>query len=472
MCTSLGILALCTVCLYTELLLTSCTVVVHVLVYTYVLSGVVVCSGGYDTFSHFHVNTISFRNLTNPGDMVSRHLFWAGALSAFLLSLSSVCLVTAEDLNAEFANVEAVRNTLSDGQAAGGSAPAITSPVRKSQFGLNGDISETGSYHYEMFFGALLLVYLLLHLYGRSVNKRIMDSWLARYDSYFSGQFEASGDPDTAHAPTNMRQRFFQESGNEFTYYATGRDHLASMHFKFNLRHRQDLIMHLYDTVLFPVDDKVTVEIVLADDRKCDPALFAVLAKSKVVSFRDQHSSLKEFMVATQHPALGGGLVLLSENAECAKELLPDKVLEAIVASEEYFESLFVTDLNSTAPQGYTATRQNVLFCTFKLPSDPSLVVPLFEMLLPLVDHISNVKLSLIAKGRVDKNRRLVKEQLDKLELEKAKASVEQKKQEKLEKEKLLYDTLSPQERAKLDDKEEKRKKKDEDKKRFKKKSV
>lgn len=343
---------------------------------------------------------------------------------------------------------------------------------KRSSFGLNGDISGTGSYVFEMICGVLLLAYLIVHIVGRAANRKIIDSWLNRYDAYFSEQFAAAGAPDTAHAPADLREKVFQESANEYVYYATGRQNVSSVHFKFNLRHRQDVMMYLWDTVLYPVEDKVTIEMVFANDRKCDPALFAILPKAFVVPFREEHANLREIMVATQHASLGGGVVLLAENAEAATELIPEGVLAAILTHEEYFESLFVTDLNNTAPQGYTDIQQHICFCTLRIPSDPASIAPLFEMLMTLADHLATVKLSMIAKGKVDKNRRTIKDQLEKIESEKAKEALEQKKQEKAEKEKLLYDTLTPQEKARRDEKEEKKRKKDEEKKRFKKKSV
>lgn len=378
---------------------------------------------------------------------------------------SGMGALASEDAADEFADVQAAPSA--DELAAG---DASTLGSAKSKFGLNGDISETGSYVVEMLLGVLVVVYVLVHVAGRAANKRVIDNWLAHYDALFGSQFAATGAPDTALSPVHAGERTFQESASEYTYYATGRENISSMHVKFSLRHRHDLLMWFIDTVLFPVEDKVTVEIVFPEDRKCDPALFAVLNKTRVVPFRDEHSSLKEIMVATPHPALCGSLVLLAENSEGAKELLPDAVLEALAAHENCFESLFVTDQNGAAPLGYSEPRRFVATCTLKLPSDSKSVSPVFDALLALCDHLATVKLSMAAKNRVDKNRRLIKEQLDKLELEKAKEALEQKKQDKQEKEKLMYDTLTPQEKARRDEKEEKKRKKDEEKKKFKKK--
>ena len=398
--------------------------------------------------------------------MVKLSAVYGVYLIAVLFSLCVVFGAIVEEN--EFDGVKSVRSSDATVETSNDETVTVSDTIRpKSGFRLNGDISGLGTYMFEMLLCGLVVCYLVCHVIGRAANRNIIQNWLSQCDTLLQKEFAATGAPDTAHSSA-AKDRYFQESAREYTYYASGRQNISSIYLKFNLKHRHDLLMWMVDTILYPVEDQLTIEMVLPSDRKCDPALIAFLKKSKVVSFREEHSSFKDIITATQLSGLQEGVVVLAESAETAKELIPESVIEIINENMEYFQSLYVTDVNSTVPQGYTEIYPNIVYCTVKLPKNSKDTVSFINMLLKLADHLANVKLSMVAKGRVDKNRRLMKEQIEKLQLEKAKEALEQKKLEKTEKEKMLYETLSPQEKARIDEKEEKKKKKAEDKKKFK----
>lgn len=310
---------------------------------------------------------------------------------------------------------------------------------------------------------AVLAVHVLLHFIGAATNTRIMDRFVSHFDAFFDAQFEAHGPPATAAKGLKVKgQRVHKESPSEFWYYATGRANINSFLCKFQLVHRQDLIMRWLDYMIYPTVDKVVMEVVLPEDTKGDAALFVLCRKFKVAVLREEHDSGKELLSSVSLPSLPESLVLMAESGEGAREILPAFAVETLAKHAALVESIVCTDLNTAEMTGYQYVPHRVLTCVFKLPSDMSHLQDLMEMIVRLTDHLGSLKLSTIAKGRVDKNRRLVQERLEKKAAEAAKEAQMAKKDEKREKDKQMYESMTPAEKAKWDEKEDKRKKKEE----------
>lgn len=310
---------------------------------------------------------------------------------------------------------------------------------------------------------AVLAAHVILHFIGAATNSKLMDRFVAHFDAFFDAQFEAHGPPASAAKGLKVKgQRIHKESPSEFWYYASGRANINSLLCKFQLVHRQDLLMRWVDYMIYPTVDKVVVEVVLPEDTKGDAALFVLCRKFKVAALREELPDAKEMLSSFFLPSLPESIVLMAESAEGAREILPPFVIETIATHAALVESIVCTDLNTSEVTGYQHPPHRVLRCVFKLPSNMAHLQDMIEMVVKLADHLGSLKLSTIAKGKVDKNRRLIQEKLEKKAQELAKEAQLAKKDEKKEKEKKLYESLTPAEKAKWDEKEEKRKKKEE----------
>ena len=136
----------------------------------------------------------------------------------------------------------------------------------------------------------------------------------------------------------------------------------------------------------------------------------------------------------------------------------------------DFVEFIGVTDFNVTPFDGLAVIPKKVLTCTFRLPSPGSMdkVVPLTELCLRLVDTLYSFRLSLGSKNKVDRNRKVVSDRIDKVlmdrRLQEEREENEKKRIEKEMKDKEIYDKLPTALKLKKDLKEEKKKKKEENK--------
>jgi hypothetical protein len=124
-----------------------------------------------------------------------------------------------------------------------------------------------------MGFAAVVVVYTIFYLVGRSQNERIVRSWAVAMQSEFMDQFASVGAENSL---------LIKESQHSFRMPASGRVNCQGLQVNLKLKKRQDIVTFFYN-LWYPTEDIMEVTVVM--EPTMEPIMFAIVANSEKNSF-------------------------------------------------------------------------------------------------------------------------------------------------------------------------------------------
>mmetsp|Transcript_12122 Transcript_12122/g.34110 ORF Transcript_12122/g.34110 Transcript_12122/m.34110 type:complete len:451 (+) Transcript_12122:188-1540(+) len=253
-----------------------------------------------------------------------------------------------------------------------------------------------------------------------------------------------------------------KEGHSTFKFYASGRRFCRGMLATLELRSRQDLLSYLLYLIM-PKDDTLDVEVFM-NDSTMPPIVFAIgdpLAVKKLQKERaDLSTYTKLVYLRDRMPKLAADrFACYAESREVAGDIiataLDDLVVEDVWATAgKYVESIIVS---SEATGG---TQRKVIRAVFKIPSSDKLaeMEAAISAIPSLIDAVGSYKMSADQKKRAeDRRRKVVEESFNTKEKRNERQEIiDKKRAEKAAAEKERLSRLTPEARAKAQEKQEK----------------
>ena len=331
----------------------------------------------------------------------------------------------------------------------------------------------------EMVMGSLAAAYLLWFAVGAVANTRLARRWLRNSRAFLDEQFAQLGDPYRGIADLE------RDSFNQFYLQATGRVNCIGARFSLDvcytrffpssfflpllflsrfrvgkqtqMKHRQDLMTSITGLFLGR-EDRLTLDAVMPSGAPLVLAMMKNREKKRMTDeFRDlAASSVTEASVER----LGAVHVSVLTDNTCALEALMEDtqhaaLVDTIVRHADLFVSLHVSDRSTIY-----ATHKNVLRAVLRLPrsdADQARLVELMAAVMALVDTVSTMKMSKGAQARATAVRQAEKRERERRAAEEKKEAADRAKEERREKE---YRAMTPEQRAKADEKARRRQEK------------
>ncbi|VUZ44439.1 unnamed protein product, partial [Hymenolepis diminuta] len=201
-------------------------------------------------------------------------------------------------------------------------------------------------YTIEMILLAIIFVYLVNYLHGRSVNFRIANAWYETHRDILAANFALVGDnpsilsvdednqesPDsTDESKSESSLGLLRDSDSQYTLWCSGRVACQGMLIQIRLAPRQDLCLGLMHYLARPKtgplsvsSDRLMIKIVL-DDGELDSWVFAVGVKKSLSVMVKDHFDLATFPLdrkGVKYAGLPEGMVVLSEIPEVTSAIL------------------------------------------------------------------------------------------------------------------------------------------------------
>jgi len=277
------------------------------------------------------------------------------------------------------------------------------------------------SYYLEAFYIVLTLGYAANYYFGSKRNDQLAKQWGSNLYTELKSNFTKLGEGDKAHTVV-------REDANNYRCKATGRSNCFGLQAILNLRKREDAMTLLFD-ILTPTQDTVTIDI-LMNDELTEPFVFAITPKREEKKFRRNHEDVKKF--AEKTTPIAKSFVALTEVDEITNELFTQEMVSVLSQHEKDILSIHISD-QGIATDSY---KKSVRF-VFRLDANqPEKLQNLYKFALRFIDVLASFRLSKNGKQKVVKNR--VKQQEEELKLTAAERqeAAQQRKYEKIQKQK------------------------------------
>nr|CDS30926.1 coiled coil domain containing protein 47 [Hymenolepis microstoma] len=347
-------------------------------------------------------------------------------------------------------------------------------------------------YTIEMILLAVILIYLVNYLHGRSVNSRIANLWYETHRDILTANFALVGDNPNVVSVVEDNQEsdsmnesksdsslgLLRDSDSQYTLWCSGRVACQGMLIQIRLAPRQDLCLGLMHYLARPKtgplsvsSDRLMIKVVL-DDGELDSWVFTVGVKKSLSVMVKDHFDLATYpqdRKGFKYAGLPEGMIVLSEIPEVTSAILNPTVLKIFNDHPNIIEYIYISDQYCGAKPSAEELKppkpnevQKVLICSFILKEDEiENMKPLFNFVFYLLEKVRKVRLLKDAKARADKARSKV--------YENAMKSVHQQRQEAAQnrrdeqrravKERIMAEE-DPEKARRLEEKEQKKEKK------------
>ncbi|XP_065191431.1 PAT complex subunit CCDC47-like [Sycon ciliatum] len=323
----------------------------------------------------------------------------------------------------------------------------------------------------EMIMLVAVLAYGGNFLLGKSKNASIAYAWFEAHQEVLTNNFSVVGDDGEGTAPS--RNIVIREAENVFLVHCTGRANCDSLLVELQLLKRQDLVQLLSQTIR-PKSDAVQITVSLSAE-DMDPFVFAVAPKRNISRLMKEHRDLgllsPEKRRCDQY-GVPATFTVVSETTEVLPTILTTSFVATLKKYEElidyiHFSDQFVPNVDQDeaskddkAAQAAAAealkSAQRVLIFRFNLPAHLRFttrkqldkLVPLMRMVLHSIDRVKKCRLSREAKEHAVKNRSKMSEEVSKLTHQQRQERAQERREDKLRKEKERYMTMEDPEKA------------------------
>ncbi|QBZ59552.1 hypothetical protein PoMZ_04513 [Pyricularia oryzae] len=285
---------------------------------------------------------------------------------------------------------------------------------------------------------ACIIVVLVLHLIGASMNRTKARKWMRAHAKPLASEFSLVG---YAGVPANVGDKEGDElmaalqtlnesrgekllreaSLFEFATYATGRQNVAFMDVKMTLLKRfnplitfpEMILSFLIDSIptpedtveatIYPFDGKENLVVpavpgsteLRAKDNKStyDNFVWALVNKDRMKELREDRYDVS-ITFTKDHPKLPAWLSVMTESAEITDALLTPQLIEAAKQAGDLLDYIIVSDQPVEKPTtvAQTTPRKRIIL-KYRLPgnNDYTNLLPLFQYFVRLPDHLVQV---------------------------------------------------------------------------------
>jgi len=299
---------------------------------------------------------------------------------------------------------------------------------------------------------SIISTYLVWFAAGIIINTKKAHRWLKNMRGFLDEQFAEIGDP--SRQITDLER----ESFHQFYLQATGRVNVIGARFFIDMKHRQDMVTSVTG-LFFGKRDLVSLDIMLQSQM---PIVFAMMKNSEKKKMTEDYKDLASSSVtAVPVSRLNAVKVtVLTDNPPVVDMLVDDhpehgKLLSVIESNADLFVSLHVTDRSNVYQ-----TQKNVIRVVLRLPTsdaDHARLVDLLEAVMAFTDNVATLKMGKGAQNRASAVRQAEKREKERRAMEEKREAAEKAKEEKREKE---YKAMTPEQRAKADEKARRRQEK------------
>lgn len=328
--------------------------------------------------------------------------------------------------------------TISASGAGQYAVPTSTSTVVYTRWYRVWERASPRDFYQEAFIIPFLVLVCILHLWGRTTNRRKARSWMKAHAPKLEQEFAVLGflgkrtpsfddiqsqglakamESDDFKLPQTLLK---EKTASEFLTYATGRQNTAFVDFKIFLYKRYNpmtlLVEYLFsfffesarpptermeasaymfdgkEKELVPRLGKETTEIKTTQSTY-DPFVFAIVNKDLMRNVREERYDLS-ITSTKDHAKLPVWLTTMSEAAEVTEHMITPELVKALEAAGEDFEFLIITDqpLDKPTKLEETVPKKRITL-SIKLPSSSSpdaysTTLPIFSYYLRLPDFL------------------------------------------------------------------------------------
>uniref|UniRef100_A0A915Q4V0 PAT complex subunit CCDC47 n=1 Tax=Setaria digitata TaxID=48799 RepID=A0A915Q4V0_9BILA len=323
--------------------------------------------------------------------------------------------------------------------------------------------SNWASYQVEALVLAVLAVYMLNYIFGRSKNRSIANKWFMDVTPLLEEQFTLVGDDGTSE---DFREgHMHKETDSTYTIWCSGRVGCQGMLITLKLLKRQDLI-HVIMNLIRPKQDKVIIRIDV-DNNEMDSFVFAIGQRKSVTKIAKEKMDLSLFTVerkGVDRLGLPSSIVVYAEMFEAVNAIIDPAVLSVFRKYESAIDYFHFSDQYSgyKPSDGESFTRlpetSRVLFFAFKMSDDMTEIDALMRMVFHCFEKIRRYRLSREGKLKADKKRQSVQDAFLKTTHQARQEAAQARREEKTrERKQRLLEEEDPEKQRRLEKLEQKR---------------
>ncbi|KAI9197408.1 uncharacterized protein BJ171DRAFT_520205 [Polychytrium aggregatum] len=326
---------------------------------------------------------------------------------------------------------------------------------------------------------ALIVVYLAFHYYGKSYNRKLATAWFKATLPVWEKNFAQVGSGNGA--------RLQYDGPSDYVLYATGRVHCRSIYGKVELKPRHDVLATALRFIMNRTGqteqlyDNVTINVRLNTEESSN-FIFTILEKSFADENLKQRWDLdtiptkvknlvgfpKEYVLLTDAPEFA---TLVWSDPQFQQAIYAglglDKSGKGTALKRPWLERIVLTDMPHQKPENKEELQQapKTLSFTFRIPTDIETNAEaqesarvLSQMAMDFVDYLGQFgKLSQETQARLVKIRENAEYQVLKIEEEKRKQQLRDKKYAEKKARSDAIVNLPPEEQRKFEEKERKK---------------
>ncbi|KAL4003548.1 hypothetical protein ACH3XW_8075 [Acanthocheilonema viteae] len=323
--------------------------------------------------------------------------------------------------------------------------------------------SNWASYQVEALILAVLAVYMLNYIFGRTKNRNVANKWFMDVTPLLEEQFTLVGDDGTSE---DLREgHMHKETDSVYTIWCSGRVGCQGMLITLQLLKRQDLI-HVLMNLIRPKEDKVIIRIDV-DNNEMDSFVFAIGQRKSVAKAAKEKMDLSLFTVekkGVDRLGLPSSIVVYAEMFEAVNAIIDPVVLSVFRRYESAIDYFHFSDQYSgyKPSDGESFTRlpetNRVLFFAFKMSDDMAEIDALLRMVFYTFEKIRRYRLSREGKLKADKKRQSVQEAFLKTTHQARQEAAQARREEKTrERKQRLLEEEDPEKQRRLEKLEQKR---------------
>uniref|UniRef100_A0A0R3RU90 PAT complex subunit CCDC47 n=1 Tax=Elaeophora elaphi TaxID=1147741 RepID=A0A0R3RU90_9BILA len=301
--------------------------------------------------------------------------------------------------------------------------------------------SNWASYQVEALVLAVLAVYMLNYIFGRTKNRNIANKWFMDVTPLLEEQFTLVGDDGTSE---DLREGHMHKETDSVYTVCSGRVGCQGMLITLKLLKRQDLI-HVIMNLIRPKQDK-RKSVTKAAKEKMDLSLFTVERKG------------------VDRLGLPASIVVYAEMFEAVNAIIDPVVLSVFRKYESAIDYFHFSDQYSgyKPSDGESFTRlpetSRVLFFAFKMSDEMAEIDALLRMVFHCFEKIRRYRLSKEGKLKADKKRQSVQEAFLKTTHQARQEAAQARREEKTrERKQRLLEEEDPEKQRRLEKLEQKR---------------
>ncbi|KAI9093727.1 hypothetical protein DFS34DRAFT_595969 [Phlyctochytrium arcticum] len=405
-------------------------------------------------------------------------------LLAFLALAHTACASSSEDGDDDFDEDDDVDYAppVSTRKLGRNQIPLDTAgSVKASTAGNFWDDNKISDFTLEIFLVAGTIAYLVSHYVGKGKTNDIARNWIALTLPTWEHNFASVGN-----APGHKLTR---DGPRDYVFFASGRRHVKSVYGQLHLAARYDIYQWLLDIVQ-PEKAKDTLTLIATlNEEESDPVVFSILHKKIAADVKKQRWDLANFQqdefTAARDGSFPGAPFPGDYQLRCdSKEFVTglweeERIRRALYTSigldrngngtplHTLIEQIILTDLPTVKPESLEDISQagKTITMTLQLPNLANLddreseaIVASVDLLLAIVDYVGQCgRLSQDTLAKSLKMRQAAEVTLRRIEEQKRKEELAQKKFQQKKDQSQLVAKLSPEEQRKHEERERKK---------------